>query len=70
MKSTNELQEKVRERARAKMTTTTLELKRQIEREIRELLRELQVGTLDANKLKVKVHKVRKKVKEMPNHDI
>ena len=44
-------------------------LKTKAEREINRLLTELRLGKLDANKLKSGLHKVRDRLKRMPNHD-
>jgi hypothetical protein len=66
MKSPKELPPGTRQRLIAK----TRGLKAKVEHEITQLLIELRLGTVDGRKLKAKLHKARKRVAEIPNHDI
>jgi hypothetical protein len=66
MKSTKESQLIAQQRRKGKIRH---ELKIQAEREISRLLIELRGGTLDAKKLKSGLHKVRDRLKKLPNHD-
>jgi hypothetical protein len=46
----------------------TAELKRKVQKEIDELLRELKAGTIDRNKLESGLTKIRETVTSMPPH--
>jgi hypothetical protein len=67
MKSTKELQVK---KARKEMTAQTKGTKKQIQREINDLLKELQAGTLDANELELGLCELQRSVAQMPNHEV
>jgi DNA-binding protein Fis len=67
MKMTKEL--KI-EKARKQMTVQTKGLKEKVKQEIKDLLKELQDGTLDARTLELRLCEMRRKVAEMPNHEV